>query len=495
MTPTTEQQAIIDAAKSPASLMVNALAGTGKTTTLTMLAKALPKEPTLALAFNKKIKEELEKRFPSHFTVMTMNGLGHRAWSFTINKKQMLLNDKKVTKLTTDALRSFPDSKSAWAQIRSAVVYAMAKGLVPSRFEHAKSFLPDTPDSWAEINDEYDLGLTPGELKLARQILISSIEEGFKGHISFDDQIYLPTVFNGAFPRFPIVMVDEAQDLSPLNHAMLRKVAAGRLIVVGDPRQAIYAFRGADSASMSNIKTLKQDWIELPLNTTFRCPSNVVARQWDHAPQYVAAPSNPKGEILDLQGQKWNWDKIPSDNVAVLCRNNAPLLTMAFRLIRTGIGVNMLGRDIGRGLGRIIKQIEPNDSTPTMDFVQKLTHWYENQFAIAKANDDSTKMESLTDKYECILAVVQNNDLPNVAAIQRALENIFASDSGLVTLATGHKSEGLEWHTVIHLDPWRIPSKFAKKPSEIEQEANLRYVIETRTQHTLILANATDFEL
>ena len=86
MQPTLEQQHIIDAARSPASLMVNALAGTGKTTTLTMLAAALPKEPSLALAFNKKIKEELEKRFPPHFTVMTMNGLGHRAWSFTINK-------------------------------------------------------------------------------------------------------------------------------------------------------------------------------------------------------------------------------------------------------------------------------------------------------------------------------------------------------------------------------------------------------------------------
>ena len=60
MKPTLEQQHIIDAAKSPASLMVNALAGTGKTTTLTMLAAALPKEPSLALAFNKKIKEELD---------------------------------------------------------------------------------------------------------------------------------------------------------------------------------------------------------------------------------------------------------------------------------------------------------------------------------------------------------------------------------------------------------------------------------------------------
>ena len=72
MTPTPEQLEIIEAASQPQSLMVNALAGTGKTTTLVMLAKALGPQPALALAFNKKIKEELEKRFPSNFTVMTM---------------------------------------------------------------------------------------------------------------------------------------------------------------------------------------------------------------------------------------------------------------------------------------------------------------------------------------------------------------------------------------------------------------------------------------
>lgn len=494
MKPTNEQQAIIDAARSPASLMVNALAGTGKTTTLTMLAQALPKEPTLALAFNKKIKEELEKRFPPHFTVMTLNGLGHRAWSFTINKKQMLLDDKKVSKLTTEALKNFPESKGAWAQIRSAVVHAMGLGLVPSKFEHAKGFIADTPDNWSQINDEYDLGLSAGELKLARAVLIESIEAGFKGHISFDDQIYLPTIFNGSFPRFPVVMVDEAQDLSPLNHAMLRKVSAGRLIVVGDPRQAIYAFRGADTASMAKIRALKTDWIELPLNTTFRCPQLVVERQWDHAPDYVAAPSNPKGVVKDWQGTPWNWDNLPYDDVAILCRNNAPLLTMAFKLLRNNIGVTMLGRDIGRGLTRLIKTIEPDQSAPTKAFVGRLAAWKEAEFSKAQANDDSTKMESVMDKFECIMAVVQNNTLATVADVQKALEALFASDSGLVTLATGHKSKGLEWSTVIHLDPWRIPSKFAKTPSELEQENNLRYVLETRTKHTLILANAKDFE-
>ena len=118
LSPTPEQQYIIAAAKSPSSIMINALAGTGKTTTLQMLASVLPKEPILALAFNKKIKEELEKRFPSNFTVMTMNGLGHRAWGKTINKPKMLIDDKKLGRLTTAALKAFPSSKGSWNEIR-----------------------------------------------------------------------------------------------------------------------------------------------------------------------------------------------------------------------------------------------------------------------------------------------------------------------------------------------------------------------------------------
>jgi superfamily I DNA/RNA helicase len=498
VTPTPEQAAIIEAATQPQSLMVNALAGTGKTTTLTMLAKALPKRPALALAFNKKIKEELEKRFPPNFTVMTMNGLGHRAWSFTINQKKMFIDANKIGRLTNEALKDFPESKSEWGNIRALVVLAMQRGLVPSRFEHAKGLIPDTPDTWLDLDDEFDLGLSSDERKLARRILINSIDEGLKGCISYDDQIYLPVVFSGAFPRFETVLVDEAQDLSPLNHQMLKRVAAGKLIVVGDPRQAIYAFRGADHNSMDNLKSLKSEWIELPLNTTFRCPQSVVERQHDHTPDYVAAPSNPKGAVIDLTGHDaWNWKKIlrmSKGSTAILCRNNAPLLSMAFKLLRQNIGVTMMGREIGKGLSNLCKKLAPDQSLAIADFTLLLNDWFERELSKAEANKDAVKIDTVTDRYECIKAVLANKNPNNVKELIFELDNLFAKDSGLVTLATGHKAKGLEWDTVIHLDPWRIPSKWAKKPSEITQENNLCYVLETRTKHTLILANLSTFE-
>jgi len=495
--PTPEQAAIIAAATQPQSLMVNALAGTGKTTTLTMLAKALPPEPALALAFNKKIKEELEKRFPKNFTVMTMNGLGHRAWSFTINKKKMLIDTNKIGRLTSAALQAFPDSRPQWGSIKTMVAMAMQRGLVPSHFQHAKSLLPDAPATWEQIDYELDSQLSANERKLARHILIESIEEGLKGCISFDDQIYLPIVFSGAFPRFPLVLVDEAQDLSPLNHEMLRKCAAGKLIVVGDPRQAIYAFRGADHNSMTNLKALKKEWIELPLNTTFRCPQAIVERQHAHAPQYRAAESNPEGSInIFPAGEEWTWQKVEAlstGEIAILCRNNAPLLSMAFKLLRQGVGVNMMGRDIGRGLSSLCRKLSPDDKLAIEPFSHKLAEWFETERTKAEVNEDASKIDSVTDKFECIMAVITHREPKTVRVLMNELENLFAKDSGIVTLATGHKAKGLEWDTVLHLDPWRIPSKWAKKDDEIRQENNLKYVLETRTKHTLILANLKDF--
>src|SRR5712692_8017179 len=101
-TPTAEQQAIIEAARNDTrSILVRAFAGCAKSTTLEMLAKALAPSPSLALAFNKKIALDLEKRFPPHFVIKTLNSLGHSAWSNAIGKR-LVLDDKKLGKLVTE---------------------------------------------------------------------------------------------------------------------------------------------------------------------------------------------------------------------------------------------------------------------------------------------------------------------------------------------------------------------------------------------------------
>ena len=79
-------------------------------------------------------------------------------------------------------------------------------------------------------------------------VILQSIKLAYDGKIDFDDQIYMPSLFGGTFPKFPLVLVDEAQDLSLLNHAFLQKLVTKRIIAVGDRNQSIYLFqrRGAE---------------------------------------------------------------------------------------------------------------------------------------------------------------------------------------------------------------------------------------------------------
>lgn len=506
--PTAEQLALIDAGcNRQESIMVNALAGCAKSTSLQMLMAKMPPQPTLAVAFNLKTKKELERLMPSHVAVKTLNGLGHSAWAKAIGKA-LTLDDKKLGKIVTAVAKAneVPLLGDQWDTVRRLTSKAMTNGLVPSKYQY-KGLLPDTPVVWQQLADDEYVETAPLLLDLARQCLIEDIDQGLKGIISFDDQIYLSSMFGGVFPRFPLVLVDESQDLSTLNHIQLAKSAAGRIISVGDVRQSIYSFRGADAASMAKIKGLRKDWIELPLATTFRCPKVVVARNREHAPGFTAFETNAEGQVLNFVRRQaedgspldWHWSEVPGTAIAVLCRNNAPLLAMAFKLIRQQVGVIMLGRDIGKGLIALSKKIVPKDETPIVEVVAVVQKWADHECALAHANDKEEKVAGITDRAECLLAVCENAGVADAGALRRQLDTLFAREVGKVTLSSVHRAKGLEWPTVVHLDPWRVPSRHAKEalqrgnPVPMEQEMNIKYVAETRTKDILVLANLEDF--
>ena len=186
---------------------------------------------------------------------------------------------------------------------------------------------------------------------------------------------------------------------------------------------------------------------------------------------------------------------------AILCRNNAPLISLAFSLIRKRIGIKVLGRDFGKSLTMMVKKVAGDKILGVEEFVVAFREWYDKQCRLALAADKEEKIDRLRDQYESILAVVESGgkDITTVRHIITALELLFEQAAGQITLSTGHKAKGLEWHCVLHLDPWRIPSKWARLAADdnnsvpLEQEYNLQYVIETRAKNTLILANLEQF--
>jgi hypothetical protein len=501
--PTPEQEEILSQAHAKSSLMITAMAGCAKTTSIKLLARKMPLRPSLALAFNVKIKKELEAEFPSHFQVKTLNGLGHMAWCKATNKR-CALDEKKIQ----DILKQLAKDDEvhlgdAFVLIMQLVRKARHAGLVPTGFPY-EGIIPDTYESWESLADELYADLNEETHYYCGAVLREAIKQSYAGLIDYDDQIYMSALFGGAFSKYPIVMVDEAQDLSPLNHIQLRKSSSDRLIVVGDPRQAIYAFRGADSNSMANLRTLREDWVDLPLSTTFRCPRSVVLRQQLHAPGFNAADTAPEGEVIDWREKEDGWKIQDLEElgkpVAILCRNNAPIIACALRIIRSGRGCTVMGGEIGKQLVNLSRKVIPDDSTTYDNCLARIEEWRRNETIKARAQEKEERIGIISDKAECLIAVMENGDVKDAGGMRRVLNTMFQKDNLHIILATGHKSKGLEWPVVCHLDPWRIPSKWAKRALEkghtapMQQEMNLQYVIETRTKDKLVFANLEDMQ-
>lgn len=482
---TEEQAAIIRAALTTKdNILIDALAGAAKTSTLEFLCKYLPKEPILSIAFNKRIAEEMAKRLPPNVKCATINSVGHGVWRSAIAPR-LQVDPKKTYSIVRGIVDSLPprdkgDAFDVFGDIMKLVGRAKIAGYIPDGLYPSATRLTSCDEFWSRVEEDDD------ELLWCRSIvdeaLSTSIQQAYRGLIDFDDQIYMPTLFGGSFPQFPTVMVDEAQDLSRINHAFLRKLARqSRLFAVGDQRQSIYGFRGAVAAGMSQLQR-DFNMTRMTLSVSFRCPIKLVENARFHAPHMKWAPTAKEGSITVVE--EWNADSVP-DNAAIICRNNAPLFALAFKLLKNGRGVKLVGFDIGPSLVKTLKKLGPE--TMTQEELKRAINLWESE-KIAKS---TRGLATIRDKAECLRVFADFGDTLSTAAAYA--EHLFAT-TGTIQLLSGHKSKGLEWDVVYHLDPHRIPSPYCRGDDDFEQERNIRYVIETRSKQDLVLVTMEGFK-
>lgn len=475
MQPTAEQLAIIDAARSTKrNLIVSALAGAAKTSTLVMIAKALPSEMLLCLSFNKKIALEMTERLPGNCTAQTLNSLGHRAWAGAIGKR-LILDTKKTYGLLSAEVKKLPAAKQGqaydtFADIMRSIDRGKAMGYIPSgRFPHLTPLMGDD-DFFASLDDE------PSALEeaLIRNVTIESINQALAGKIDFADQLLLPTVFPCTFQQFPHVMIDEAQDLSLLNHVMLKKIAKQRLTAVGDECQSIYGFRGADQDSMAALEQAF-DMQKLLLSISFRCPTSVVeAARW-RAPHMQWPEWAKAGSVTTLAS--WGVGDLPPAAV-ILCRNNAPLFSCAIKLLKNGRYPQIVGNDVGKSLLKTMRKLSKDDMLPQDAVLVLIDEWEKAKLAKSRAKS------SVADQAECLRIFARAGD--TLGAAMAYAEHLFAA-SGPIQLMTIHKSKGLEFDDVFLLNQDLI------KIDRDEQERNLRYVAQTRAKNSLTYINLEEF--
>jgi superfamily I DNA/RNA helicase len=471
MNPTQEQQDILDADKSSNSnLMINALAGTGKSATLKLLDTAHTKsEARLYLVFAKRnqleaVADQKAGAFSALTSIKTFNGLGHGIWAKAIAHPIALDKTKSRTlwRELVDGLNR-TDATDAWKcyqVVMDGMEKAKALGYVPTDVKRVSSLITrtDLHRAMDETPDEY-------AAELIDQLLRESIRRAYLGLIDFNDQIYMPALFGGPFPKFPRIYVDEYQDQSPVNHALLARLVKGGLIGVGDPFQNIYGFRGAKSGGMAAaVQTYSMT--ELPLSVSFRCPQAIVeAARW-RVPHFQW--SRPGGEVNELE--RMVGSSFPDDST-IICRNNAPLLRIAFRLISAGRSVYVVGSELGPRLIAIMKKLGP-DSMSRKDLIDAIEFWREQKLM---ANS-----KSANDLADC-MRVFADHGATLSSAVSYA-EHLFAQQ-GTIRLLTGHKSKGLEFPNVYWLDPSLCDNR--------EQDRNLAYVITTRSENKLNMVDSS----
>jgi superfamily I DNA/RNA helicase len=481
---TEEQSAIIEfaLANPRQNLIINALAGAAKTSTLRFLCKYLSIEPTLSMAFNKRIAEEMAKVLPGHVKCATMNSIGHRVWASAVGKR-LTLETRKNYNLVKDAINALPkraqqDAYEVYGDLMKTISRAKLSGYIPAEAKIGRSLLSSN-EFFGGLDEEPDDMFC----SIVNGCLCTGIRQAYAGLVDFDDQIYMPTLFGGAFPQHPRVMGDEAQDFSPLNQAMIEKLvgASTWLAAVGDPWQSIYAFRGADTQSMSWLRQ-RFNMHEMTLSVSFRCPIEGVKNAHWRVPHMKWPKWAKPGRVETLSD--WGSTSIP-DNSAIICRNNAPLMTCALALLRAGRGVHLVGTDLGPQLVKALKKLGTGDLNMRQERVyEEIDIWEAGK--LQKARNAGV----VTDKAECLRVFAGFG--PTLGAAIAYCEKLFAAH-GPIQLLSGHKSKGLEWPTVFHLDPHRIPSPWSKDGEALEQEYNLKYVIETRFKENLYKVRLDEF--
>lgn len=469
------------------NLVVRARAGTGKTTTIIEGVSRAPEKRILLAAFNGSIAKELGARLTNpNSEAKTLHGVGNRFVRDYWQGSRIDKEGKRAWDIAGKACNSHPDA------IRRDIIKLSTK---------LKAVLPMAKASnlreAVAVADRFGIALDEDwapefTVDWLAEAAIAMLEFGATyrdGQIDFDDMIWLPVRNKWARPIHDLVVIDEAQDMNRSQIMLAMSVCKknGRICVVGDDRQAIYGFRGADSGSIDRLKG-SLEARELGLNTTYRCAKIIVAAAQRLVPDFEAAESNPGGDILRVDIDKCIADAAPGD--FILSRTNAPLVSACLALLRSGKRANIEGKDVGKGLCGIIRKLNKGTAAKSFtNFLARLDSWAdaETEKATERGEKGLPTAARIHDQHKTIVYLCDG--LTSTTELLKRIDHLFANTKGSgerVILSTVHKSKGLEADRV-----WLLSDTFFSlkadppKWANSAEEDNILYVAITRAKTTL----------
>ena len=462
--------------------VVDAVAGSGKSTTIVEALKLIPiYMKVLFLAFNKAIVEELKIKIGNmpNVEIRTLHSLGMSAIRNTF--RGITVDNNKYSAYINDGIK-FGMFK-ATIELVEEETYEFKTNIV-KLVDLARVYLCDSVNMLENIAEKYCINVLDNECTIAMNVVSWGKNE--VSIIDFTDMIYFPNVKKLDMPQFDYVFIDECQDLNTAQREMFLKTLkpSGRFVAVGDPRQAIYGFAGADVESFNMLKNLPNT-VNLPLSVCYRSDNNIINLAKEIVPQIEARENAPEGVVCDNS-------KVEDikDGDMVLCRVTAPLVALCMYYIGKGIKAYVKGRDIGANLINIIKATKRRNMSDVMlklandldKVAKKIMNKSHCTFADAQANSVYKNMQ---DKINAINVIAKN--LKTSDAVMNRIDTIFKdNDRSGICLSTVHKAKGLEADNVYIIRKDKFYLKHAMRIDWMaEQETNLVYVAYTRAKHFL----------
>lgn len=497
------------------SALLRARAGTGKTFSLVEALKRALQAGSVSIAlcaYNNKIAKEIDEKVTKEglpASVRTFHSFGFSAWRNACPSSRLegrgrnnigyFKFDRIADELEIPAnLRGFVKKAVSLAKQRAFGVtcgFADASewmNLV-QHFDLEDALYADPKDRDRVSFDQHEALLREG-INFACRALKAGIRMAHEV-IDFDDMIYMPLVGNCNIEQYDWVLVDEAQDTNPARRELAKRMlrAGGRAVFVGDDRQAIYGFTGADGDSLDIIKE-EFNCAEFPLTVTYRCPKAVVNIARALVPDYEAHVDAPEGSYSQIDEGAFNQMSFNVGEDLILCRNTKPLVDIAFGLIRRGIACHVEGKDIGTGLIRLVTRFNGVSNLSILE--DRLEAYRTKEVEKLLGQGKEMMADSINDRVDTIVAIIRG--LPSnssSADLKNQIDSMFAdTPTGerpkTITLMTGHRSKGLERKRVFVFGRNKfMPSKFARQPWQFRQEENLEYVMLTRAMETLVEVN------
>lgn len=461
--------------------MVAAVAGSGKTTTIIELMNRTPQHlEGMYVAFNSHIVKEIKtKNPPSNFIVGTLHSRGYQSIAMN-HRGKFRLEDWKTFKLLQPIAKNW---KGVNKKKLNTKIHNISEFYNYYRLTNQKNL-----DNFDNLVMKYDLNVGREDLNFIKESLnvLHNYNTRHNTHadfmIDFTDMIYLPVYLDMFVKQVDVLMIDEAQDLSALQHEFIKKLLKenGRTVVVGDHFQAIYGFSGSDIESWNKFKQM-DNLIELPLSYCYRCGKNIVDR------------ANTVHNIMESPDWMFDGEVIEDGDLLyvksgdfVLCRNTKPLVKLYFEFLSLEKPAYIKGSEIGKGLVKVLNEYKTMSSVDTLSEMNKELNVIYRNLIQHGVQQPQKHQKYLNYREKVDIIELFSWKYKTTSEIIDVINRIFADEGEGIVLSTIHKSKGLEADDVYIYLPQLIPSKYASKPWELDQEANLLYVAMTRAKKRLI---------